>query len=61
MDVLLAHFEEREPMAPGFSGAEDKLYVPLSEEIPHEKGLMIVLSSSLGTRLILLDLIPNQD
>jgi hypothetical protein len=30
MDVLAAHFEGREPMRPGFSGANDKLYVPLS-------------------------------
>jgi hypothetical protein len=29
MDVLAAHFEGREPMRPGFSGANDKLYVPL--------------------------------
>ena len=28
MDVLAAHFEGREPMRPGFSGANDKLYVP---------------------------------
>jgi len=27
MDVLAAHFEGREPMRPGFSGANDKLYV----------------------------------
>jgi hypothetical protein len=29
MDVLAAHFEGREPMRPGFSGANDKLYVPI--------------------------------
>jgi len=28
MDVLAAHFEGREPIQPGFSGANDKLYVP---------------------------------
>jgi hypothetical protein len=29
MDVLAAHFEGREPMRPGFSGANDKSYVPI--------------------------------
>jgi hypothetical protein len=30
MDVLAAHFEGREPIQPGFNGANDKLYVHLS-------------------------------
>jgi hypothetical protein len=56
MDVLAAHFEGREPMRPGFSGANDKLYAPSFFRISalvrcrcdKEGRLMIVLFSLLG-------------
>jgi hypothetical protein len=52
MDVLAAHFEGREPMRPGFSGANDKLYVPFlsfySIAVGLDGGLMIVLFSLPG-------------
>jgi hypothetical protein len=75
MDVLAAHFEGREPMRPGFSGANDKLYVLLSllhnfviyrlsfaemHGVSHEAELMIVLYSLLGI-LSDLDMVQNRD